>query len=116
MSRKKIIRPVAKWKVLLGLLGALAALYGATLLFAYLVMPDTRPGRERRTAAEAEAAAAARQLPESLDGVRYSVVRSVPEADYRRAAEFRKRFPGAAPGEVERLIRAGRLPKMNTLL
>lgn len=110
MSRKKIIRPVAKWKVLLGLLGALAALYGATLLFAYLVMPDTRPGRERRTAAEAEAAAAARQLPESLDGVRYSVVRSVPEADYRRAAEFRKRFPGAAPGEVERLIRAGRLP------
>ena len=28
MSRKKIIRPVAKWKVLLGLLGALAALYG----------------------------------------------------------------------------------------
>ncbi|MBS1371337.1 MAG: ABC transporter permease subunit [Lentisphaeria bacterium] len=111
MREKKLIRPVPKWKLLLGVAAALAVLYGATLLFSFLVTPDTAPGRERSSAEEIARAEQTRRLPENLDGVRRRVAQPVPGGEYRQSAEFFRRFPGAPAQEIEHWIRGGRLPE-----
>lgn len=110
MSGKKVIRPVPKWKILLGIIVALSVFYATMLIFARLVTPDTTPNPDRYSAAEIAAAEAARRLPENLDGVRKRVAQEVPAGDYRRAAEFFRKFPAATGAEIEAAIRDGRLP------
>lgn len=110
MREKKIIRPVPKWKLLLGVAAALAVLYAATLLFSFLVTPDTTPGREQHDPEEIRIAETRRRLPENLDGVERRVALEIPEAERRSAAAFHRLSPDAAPEEIERKIRSGELP------
>ena len=52
MGGKKVIRPVPKWKILLGIIVALSVFYATMLIFARLVTPDTTPDPDRYSAAE----------------------------------------------------------------
>ena len=111
MREKKIIRPVPKWKLLLGVAAALAVLYGVTLFFSFLVTPDTSPeSLERHDPAEIAAAERARRLPENLDGVERRVAQEIPESERRSAAEFHRISPDATAAGIEQQIRTGKLP------
>ena len=106
MREKKIIRPVPKWKLLLGVAAALAVLYGVTLFFSFLVTPDTSPeSLERHDPAEIAAAERARRLPENLDGVERRVAQEIPESERRSAAEFHRISPDATAAGIEQQIR-----------
>ncbi len=109
MSDKTIIRTTPKWKIVSGLAAALAALYAATLLFAFLTAPDTRPQPSRYSAEEAAAAEESRRMPDDLSAIPATIVQPVTE--YRKAATFRERHPNATNGDIARAVESGELPR-----
>ncbi len=110
MSEKKIIKPVPLWKILAGLIGAFTVLFAATLLFARLVTPDTRPRPLRWSKEEIAAAERVRHIPDKPEA-HHRVALDIPEAEYARARKWAEKNPEASLEAVERAVAAGELPR-----
>ena len=110
MAERKVIRPIPRRYKLVGVLAAIAVLYGATLLFSRLVMPAPRTALPPHTPEAIRAAQEERALPENLEGLPDRIALDIPEREYQQAAAFLKAHPKADKAEIEAAIAAGALP------
>ena len=108
--QKKIVRPVPKWKLFLGLIAALVLLYAATLIFSALCTPKLQDHGKQYTKEQIARTQAICRRPETLDGIRFAIAQKVSPTDEAKAAKFFDQHPDASPAEVEKAVKDGEIP------
>jgi ABC-type dipeptide/oligopeptide/nickel transport system permease component/ABC-type transport system substrate-binding protein len=109
MSTKKIIKPISKWKFVLGLLISLFVVYLAMILYSEAVKPNTESFNNPYTQKEIIKVVESRTIPEKIEE-RPQVTQIIPEKEYKESEYFYKKNPKAAAEEIIKAQKKGNLP------